>query len=79
MAQDGQAGLRLAAEVAAARGAGRAVVALETSIVAHGLPRPANQEVGRAMVAAVRAAGAVPAVTAVLAGALRLEIGRAHV
>ena len=74
MAQDGQAGLRLAAEVAAARGAGRAVVALETSIVAHGLPRPANQEVGRAMVAAVRAAGAVPAVTAVLAGALRLGL-----
>ena len=74
MAQDGQAELRLAAEVAAARGAGHAVVALETSIVAHGLPRPANLEVGRAMVAAVHAAGAVPALTGVVAGALRVGL-----
>jgi pseudouridine-5'-phosphate glycosidase len=41
------------------------VVALETSIVAHGLPRPENLEVGRAMAAAVVEAGAVPALTAV--------------
>jgi pseudouridylate synthase len=95
MPQPGQASVRIADDVAAARAAGRPVVALETSIVAHGLPRPANLEVGRAMTAAVARSGAVPALTAVAAGELRLglddaalvalagerdqQIGRAHV
>ena len=55
-------------EVRAALDGGRAVVALESTLVAHGLPWPENLEVGRAAEAAVRAEGAVPATVAVLAG-----------
>src|SRR5215470_2635539 len=58
----------VAAEVAVALAAGRPVVALESTIVAHGLPWPDNLEIGRALEAEVRAAGAVPATIAVLAG-----------
>lgn len=48
--------------------AGGAVVALESTIIAHGLPRPRNLEVARELEAAVAAAGAVPATIAVLGG-----------
>jgi pseudouridylate synthase len=48
--------------------AGGAVVALESTIIAHGLPRPRNLEVARELEDAVRAAGAVPATIAVLGG-----------
>jgi pseudouridine-5'-phosphate glycosidase len=48
--------------------AGAAVVALESTIIAHGLPRPRNLEVARELEAAVAAAGAVPATIAVLDG-----------
>jgi len=48
--------------------AGSAVVALESTIIAHGLPRPRNLAVARELEAAVRAAGAVPATIAVLDG-----------
>jgi pseudouridine-5'-phosphate glycosidase len=47
---------------------GRPIVALESTLVSHGLPWPANLETARAAEAAVRAAGAVPATIAVLAG-----------
>jgi pseudouridine-5'-phosphate glycosidase len=60
--------IRMAEEVAAALAAGQAVVALETSVVAHGLPHPDNLEAARRQLAAVRAAGAVPAAVAVLGG-----------
>jgi pseudouridine-5'-phosphate glycosidase len=55
-------------EVAAALREGRPVVALESTLVAHGLPWPLNMETARAAEAAVRAEGAVPATAAVLAG-----------
>ncbi len=55
-------------EVAAAVAAGRPVVALESTLVAHGLPWPANRDTARAAEAAVRAAGAVPATIAVWHG-----------
>ncbi len=55
-------------EVAAALAAGRPVVALETTIVAHGLPAPLNLEVAADCEAAVRAAGAVPATIGVREG-----------
>src|SRR5437868_7449578 len=55
-------------EVAAALRAGRPVVALESTLIAHGLPRPLNLETARAAEAAVRAEGAVPATIAVLRG-----------
>lgn len=58
----------LSAEVSAAVAAGRPVVALESTILAHGLPRPVNREVARECEQAVRAEGAVPATVAVWYG-----------
>ena len=60
--------VRLHPEVAAALRDGRAVVALESSVLAQGLPDPSNRDADRRMRAAVRARGAVPAVTAVSRG-----------
>lgn len=60
--------LTVAPEVAAAVAAGRAVVALESTLIAHGLPFPDNLETAREAEAAVRAAGAVPATVAVWNG-----------
>jgi pseudouridylate synthase len=60
--------IRFTAEVAAALRAGRAVVALESSVLAQGLPIPENAEAERRMDAAVRARDAVPAVSAVVRG-----------
>ena len=57
-------------DVAAALQAGRPVVALESTVIAHGLPRPQNLETARAMEAAVREGGAVPATIAILKGQL---------
>lgn len=54
--------------MAAARGSGRPVVALESSVLAQGLPAPANREADARMRAAVRSCGAVPAITAVVRG-----------
>lgn len=65
--------LQLAPEVRDALALGRAVVALETSVVAQGLPPPANLEAARRCAAAVREAGAVPAFVAVAAG--RVVVG----
>lgn len=58
----------MSAEVAAALAAGRAVVALESTILAHGLPPGRNRTVAARLEDVVRAAGAVPATVAVLAG-----------
>lgn len=60
-------------EVAAARAEGRPIVALESTIITHGMPYPQNLETARTVEAAVREAGAVPATIAVLEG--RLHIG----
>jgi pseudouridine-5'-phosphate glycosidase len=60
--------MRIAPEVAEALTAGAPVVALESTIISHGLPRPRNLEVAREAEAAVREGGAVPATIAVLAG-----------
>ncbi len=65
--------LLLAAHVAAALGEGRPVVALESTLISHGLPWPQNLEVARASEAAVREAGAVPATVAIRGG--RLLVG----
>ncbi len=67
----------LAPDVAEARAAGRAVVALESTIIAHGLPWPRNIELALALEAAVREAGAVPATIAVIDGRLRVGLDRA--
>lgn len=60
--------MRFSGEVREALGAGRPLVALETSVVAHGLPSPLNLEAMRRCVERVRAAGAVPAIVGVLGG-----------
>ena len=61
-------------EVLAALEEGRPVVALETTLVAHGFPAPVGVEVGLESEAAVRAAGAVPAATGVLDGRIRVGL-----
>ncbi|MFD4918860.1 pseudouridine-5'-phosphate glycosidase [Streptomyces virginiae] len=58
----------LSAEVREALTRGKPVVALESTIIAHGLPRPRNLEVGLELEALVRAEGAVPATIAVVDG-----------
>ena len=65
-------------EVAAALAEGAAVVALESTIVTHGLPWPRNLETARAVEAAVRDAGAVPATIALLDGQVRIGLGAAQ-
>jgi pseudouridylate synthase len=65
--------LVFSAEVAAARAARRPLVALESTIITHGMPWPDNVATARLVEGEVRAAGAVPATIAVLAG--RLHIG----
>jgi pseudouridine-5'-phosphate glycosidase len=66
--------LVVAPEVAAALAARRPVVALESTIVTHGLPWPDNVAVARDVEAAVRAGGAVPATIAVIDGAIRIGL-----
>ncbi|TIO08675.1 pseudouridine-5'-phosphate glycosidase [Mesorhizobium sp.] len=60
-------------EVAAALREGSAVVALESTIITHGMPYPANLETARGVEAVVRENGAVPAPIAVVAG--RIKVG----
>src|SRR3954466_14119473 len=60
--------LHVADEVRAALDAGHPVVALESTLISHGLPWPTNLETARAAEDAVRAAGAVPATVAVWQG-----------
>jgi len=71
--------LNLAPEVAAALREGRAVVALESTLITHGLPFPANVETALAMEAAVRESGAVPATIAILGGRITVGLTRAEI
>lgn len=64
----------MAPEVAEALDRGGAVVALESTIISHGLPRPRNLEVARQIEDAVRAEGAVPATIAVVDGVVRIGL-----
>ena len=66
--------MRIHEEVREALAAGRPVVALESTIISHGLPRPRNLEVAREIEGAVRSAGAVPATIAVVAGEARIGL-----
>ena len=61
-------------EVAEALAAGRPVVALESTVIAHGLPRIVAAETARAVEAVLRAGGAVPATVAVLSGRIRIGL-----
>lgn len=66
--------LRCSPDVAAALDAGRPVVALESTILAHGLPAPANRAAATELEDVVRAHGAVPATVAVLDGTPRVGL-----
>lgn len=61
-------------EVADALAGKRPVVALESTVISHGMPYPRNLETARALEAEVRAAGAVPATIAVLDGRIRIGL-----
>ncbi|MDP1859361.1 MAG: pseudouridine-5'-phosphate glycosidase [Gemmatimonadaceae bacterium] len=66
--------LRLTADVADALRERRPVVALESSVLAQGLPIPANREAAERMMGAVRAAGALPAIAAIIDGEATLGL-----
>jgi pseudouridylate synthase len=68
--------MRYSREVSEALEGGRPVVALESTIIAHGLPRPENLEIARAIEEIVRQEGAVPATIAVVEGMVRIGLDR---
>ncbi|SMH54933.1 pseudouridine-5'-phosphate glycosidase [Azospirillum agricola] len=61
-------------EIADALAEGRPVVALESTVISHGMPYPRNLDSARALEAEVRAAGAVPATVAVMDGRIRIGL-----
>jgi pseudouridylate synthase len=73
------AALDFGTEVATALGAGRPIVALESTIIAHGMPWPQNVETALAVEGEVRALGAVPATIAILDGRLKVGLTRVDV
>ena len=66
--------VRFSPEVAAARARAAPLVALESTIIPHGMPWPDNLDMARRVEAAVRDAGAVPATIAVLDGVLHVGL-----
>jgi pseudouridine-5'-phosphate glycosidase len=68
----------IAPEVERTLAAGHPVVALESTVIAHGLPRPINIETARRLEEIVREEGAVPATVAVLQGKLHLGLTSAQ-
>jgi len=68
--------LHVSGRVRAALEARRPVVALESTVIAHGLPYPSNLETALAVEAIIRDAGAVPATIAVLGGKVRVGLAR---
>jgi pseudouridine-5'-phosphate glycosidase len=71
--------LDLSPEVEAAVAEGRPVVALESTIISHGMPFPRNVETALRVEAAVREAGSVPATVAVLGGRLKAGLSQAEI
>ena len=61
-------------EVSTALAEGKPVVALESTIIAHGMPYPANFEMAQDVEAIIREAGAVPATIAIIGGALKVGL-----
>ncbi|MBC5781348.1 pseudouridine-5'-phosphate glycosidase [Ramlibacter sp. USB13] len=70
--------LERSAPVAAAQAAGRPVVALESTIIAHGMPYPQNVRTAREVEDVIRAHGAEPATIAVMAGRIRIGLSDAE-
>jgi pseudouridylate synthase len=68
--------LTFSPEVAEARSSGAPIVALESTIITHGMPFPQNLETAERVEAEVRAAGAVPATVAVMDGTIHVGLDR---
>ncbi|MDC6168318.1 pseudouridine-5'-phosphate glycosidase [Paucibacter sp. XJ19-41] len=66
------------AEVAAARAAGSPIVALESTIISHGMPYPQNVQTAREVEQIIRDGGAVPATIAILDGKIRIGLSEAE-
>lgn len=66
--------IQYSSEVQAAKAEGRAIVALESTIITHGMPYPQNVEVAAQVEQDIRDAGAVPATMAVIAGVLHVGL-----
>lgn len=71
--------VKLSDEVVRALGEGTPVVALESTLITHGLPRPCNAETALAMEAVVRGVGAVPATVVVADGLLRVGLSEERI
>jgi pseudouridine-5'-phosphate glycosidase len=71
--------LEISPEVAEALGGGAPVVALESTIITHGLPHPLNEETALKAESLVREAGAVPATVAVIDGRMRAGLDRKEI
>ena len=71
--------IRVADPVRQALAHGGPVVALESTVIAHGLPYPANVEVARAMEGAITAEGATPATVALLDGQIVIGLSEAEI
>src|SRR5947209_11540011 len=72
--QDLSSYILISAEVQTALREQRPVVALESTVIAHGLPYPANIEVAQVMEAAIHAEGAIPATIGIFAGKIKIGL-----
>ena len=70
--------LTVSNEISAALVRGKPVVALESTIIAHGMPYPANFEMAQEVETIIRNAGAVPATIAIIAGAIKVGVTTAE-
>ena len=66
--------LTFSTEVSAARAAGRPIVALESTIITHGMPWPQNRDTALAVEKTVRDAGATPATIAIIDRQIRIGL-----
>jgi pseudouridine-5'-phosphate glycosidase len=73
-----QAFLQYSPEVQAARAAGKPIVALESTIISHGMPYPQNVQTARDVEDVIRAAGAVPATIAIIGGKICIGLSDAQ-
>src|SRR5437660_9770622 len=71
--------ITLSDEIQAALQQQRPVVALESTVIAHGLPYPSNIEVAQAMEAAIRAEGAIPATVGIQDGRIVIGLSRSEI
>jgi pseudouridylate synthase len=78
MENNSQNGIRVIEKVRGTLAEGRAVVALESTVIAHGLPAPLNLETARACEAAVRNQGATPATIGIIDGVATVGLSDAE-